>query len=370
MSGGIIFISYSRRDGADAARIVERTLRARGLTTWRDTRDLDPFRDFTAEIESRIEAASHVVVCITPDSKRDDSFVRREIQYALLADKPIVPVRFVDIPPHISLINYEWVDYFDTEDAALARLCHILKHDAPPGVVQEIHDPFRMYVTALYKHTVAFLQQSVLSLIDLHVDSAAADVTSLTIDRGMLPEFYAGQGLNPANRSYEFENFQGALDAYARRMLVLGAPGSGKTITLMAAARDAAAARLADTTAPLPLLGLVPTWNPVEKPALATWLSAGLPSLSVDAIRNEIESGRALLLLDSLDELGDDYIVWRELASGERVIRDRFDPREHFIAQLPSRGGIVITCRVADFETLRASLPLNGMVALRATVLR
>ena len=80
-----VFISYSRRDGNTLPERLEKALRDRGFNIWRDIRDLDPAKDFTADIEQGIEAASHVVVCVTADSKREDSFVRREIQYALLS---------------------------------------------------------------------------------------------------------------------------------------------------------------------------------------------------------------------------------------------------------------------------------------------
>jgi hypothetical protein len=363
----IVFISYSRRDGHDAAEWLEHALTARGVRTWRDTRDIDPFRDFTADIETHIDEASHVVVCVTEDSKRSDSFVRREIQYALLARKAVIPLRFADIPPHISIINCEWVDCFDARLEPLERLWQLIVGRTPdmsPAV--SASDPFQPYVAALYRHTVTFLRQAVLSLVELHVDASRGITDNQrAAGRDMFPQFYFGQGLSPSNRAAEFASFHEAARAFGGRVLLLGAPGSGKTITLMAAARDAAAARLADANAALPLLGLIPTWDAAKRPPLATWLAAGLPFLTVASVEQVIHTGKALLLLDSLDELGDEYVKWRELATGEVVAEDRFDPRTRFIDQLPSRGEIVITCRVADFETLRSDLPVKGAVTLR-----
>src|SRR5262245_24305173 len=111
VEAGHIFISYSRQDGNEYAENLESALQSRGLSTWRDTRNIDPTQDFTAQIENGIEAASHIVVCVTEDSKRSDSFVRREIQYALLSKKPVIPLRFSDIKPHISIVNFEWIDF-------------------------------------------------------------------------------------------------------------------------------------------------------------------------------------------------------------------------------------------------------------------
>lgn len=323
-----IFISYSRRDGRDAAETIESILQNNGIVTWRDTRDIDPFRDFTADIETRIETASHVIVCITDDSKRSDSFVRREIQYALLANKPVIPVRFVDTPPHISLINFQWIDYFVNAATARERLLALVRHGNHRVGAHVVPDRFRQYAEWLYRHTVTFLQQAVLSLVDLHVDVARGGGNMAGTEADMLPQFYIGQGLNPAARACEFRSFHDAVETFAGRVLLLGSPGSGKTITMMALARDAAAARLSDAIAPLPLLGFIPTWDAQNRPALAVWLAAGLPFLSTNDITAEIERGDALLILDSLDELGDDRIILRELVTGENVVKERFDPRE------------------------------------------
>src|SRR5262249_26542605 len=71
--------------------------------------------DFSAEIEDAIRRADFMVVCVTIDVSRDDSFVRREIAYALQEHKrrnrfdpprtlDIVPVRFpgAELPVLIS----------------------------------------------------------------------------------------------------------------------------------------------------------------------------------------------------------------------------------------------------------------------------
>ena len=118
---GHVFISYARRDGAAFAARIERALADVGVKTWRDTRGIDPRADFTAEIETAIEAASHVVACITPDVKRDDSFVRRELGYALAVRVPIVVARFAAIVPPVSIVNHTYVDFMDDWDGPFTR---------------------------------------------------------------------------------------------------------------------------------------------------------------------------------------------------------------------------------------------------------
>ena len=106
---GHIFISYARADGSTHAADLQSRLEARGYPCWRDTRDLNRTQDFTAEIEVAIKASTFVVVCITPDTARSESFVRREIQYALLCEKPVIVAQFdKDTLPPVHIITNTW----------------------------------------------------------------------------------------------------------------------------------------------------------------------------------------------------------------------------------------------------------------------
>lgn len=66
-----VFISYGRSDGRATAQELNRFLRARGISTWQDVRDIDPYMDFSGEIERAIESSMHVVVCLTPSIATD-----------------------------------------------------------------------------------------------------------------------------------------------------------------------------------------------------------------------------------------------------------------------------------------------------------
>jgi hypothetical protein len=68
-------------------------------------------QDFSAELEQGIENSNRVVCCITPDTRREDSFVRREIGYALAVHRPIVPLIFEDTIPPIHIINVTREDF-------------------------------------------------------------------------------------------------------------------------------------------------------------------------------------------------------------------------------------------------------------------
>ncbi|MBL8156814.1 MAG: toll/interleukin-1 receptor domain-containing protein, partial [Anaerolineae bacterium] len=131
----VIFISYAREDGSEAAARLDEALRERGYKTWRDVRNINRAADFTAEIEDAIESSRFVVVCVTSGVKRKDSFVRREITYASLLKKPILVARFEDIPPPITIVNNTSFDFFKNRDKTFSDLCYWLEEnpsDIPP----------------------------------------------------------------------------------------------------------------------------------------------------------------------------------------------------------------------------------------------
>lgn len=251
-----VFISYSRRDGNDHAERLQRDLEAQGFYVWRDTRNINPNQDFTAEIETGIEKSDLVAVCVTPDIRRDNSFVRREIQYALAVGKPVFPCIKVDgVVPHVSVINNEWLEFNRDWADAFQRLCQLAAdpnlqrksatHAPPPD------EPFRDYLHALYKQIVRYLDQAVIRLIDLEAETTP-DAVPHKQTEDILLEFFESS-IHAGDTSDDLPQHTTFKDAFAHhngRLLLLGEPGAGKTITLMSHARDAVAARLDDTSQP------------------------------------------------------------------------------------------------------------------------
>ena len=76
---GHVFISYARTDGKSYAERLDNDLQAAGFSTWRDTRNINEYQDFSAEIEVAIRDASHLAVCVTPslDANRPASSAAR-----------------------------------------------------------------------------------------------------------------------------------------------------------------------------------------------------------------------------------------------------------------------------------------------------
>ena len=141
-----------------------------------------------------------------------------------------------------------------------------------------------------------------------------------------------------------------------RRMLLLGAPGSGKTTHLLQLAEDLINVATDDASAPLPVVLRLSEWSDAHQ-SLAKWVISEL------GVRYGIPSGQALRWLDELDVIllldGLDEVVSRR--------RERCLQAIVQFCQDPALSGVglVVTCRTADFESLRSRLPVDYAVRVR-----
>jgi HEAT repeat protein/DNA polymerase III delta prime subunit len=132
-----------------------------------------------------------------------------------------------------------------------------------------------------------------------------------------------------SNSAREFNQVEEALVAYHRRLLLLGAPGSGKTTTLLHIAQQLIAEAVANPTAPLPLLVNLSKlklessggfslafWRRLQSDAephdhrVEQWLVSELtryPGFPKELARSWVKEGRIAALLDGLDEVDDHY---------------------------------------------------------------
>lgn len=378
-----VFISYARADGRDEADRLYQEFDGAGLKAWRDERSLDPYQDFSGEIEIAIEKSQHVVVCLTPSllahyddrtGKRKDSFVRREIIYAQGCEKPIIPLVFPDFPKGKvpTLINHlTWLDFTNFGKGfadLMARLREGVEYEA-----RQTDDPYYEYLVGLQKSIVRFLDSTVFTLLALHTAPTpdAVNAPPREVKARNLPMSFGGFDFaalpvkKPTVASVEeaiqnppaiFNDFPAAFEHYGGRVLLLGEPGAGKTTTLMAYAREAVAARLENAELKLPFLARIVNWDAKQQPPLAEWLSAmgGLD------FNDEISAGRALLLLDGLDELGSEL--------GDAKTKEPFDPRQRFVEAVnavPSVNRVLVSCRIRDYGSIGEKVALKGAVTLQ-----
>ncbi len=166
----------------------------------------------------------------------------------------------------------------------------------------------------------------------------------------------AWQALQPGTRILN------VFDALAGSVLILGAPGSGKTTTLLELTKDLLARAKADPTTPIPVILNLPTWITKQEP-LEQWLVDQLrnPTLpyrmSKKYVQAWVEHDKLLLLLDGLDEIQD---ISMRTACVEAINTFR---REHAM-------NIVVCCRTNDYKVLQSRLQLRGAIELQPLTLQ
>ncbi len=140
-----------------------------------------------------------------------------------------------------------------------------------------------------------------------------------------------------------------------RALLILGEPGSGKTITLLELARDLIQRASADVEAlqPIPVVFNLSSWHTQRLP-LGAWMAGELASKYQVPIRigqGWLQEQRLLPLLDGLDEVAP---AWQSACVTEI---NRYTGRQG----LP---GVVICCRLEEYARLPNRLRLNGAICL------
>ncbi len=146
----------------------------------------------------------------------------------------------------------------------------------------------------------------------------------------------------------------GALfESVGRSLLILGAPGAGKTITLLDLARELVRQAEADAAQPIPLVLNLSSWQPRQ--TLAAWLLEELSSKYQIPRRMGqawLDASRLTLLLDGLDEVQ----IENRAACVEAI--------NHFLDEVGSPG-IAVASRIEDYTALPVRLKLYAAVALR-----
>lgn len=137
-------------------------------------------------------------------------------------------------------------------------------------------------------------------------------------------------------------------------LLILGAPGSGKTTMLLDLARTAIEQAQVDPTEPIPVVFNLSSWAQAERP-LNEWLSNELndkylipPNIS----RNWLRQDQLLLLLDGLDEVKPE----RQAVCVQAINQFR---QAHGLAQ------IVVCSRLQEYEAVGEKLRLDTAVILQ-----
>ncbi|MBE7553143.1 MAG: hypothetical protein HS126_18880 [Anaerolineales bacterium] len=148
-------------------------------------------------------------------------------------------------------------------------------------------------------------------------------------------------------------------DEMNRALLILGAPGSGKTITLLQLTRDLIHQAEQDESfsQPVPVIFNLSTWTKGQ--ALITWLAAELSAkyqIPQRIGRPWLENNRLLPLLDGLDEV--------KLADRDDCVKAINQFGMEF-----GLSGLVVCSRLEEYISLPVRLKLNGAIRLQPLTL-
>src|SRR5262249_8882800 len=143
-------------------------------------------------------------------------------------------------------------------------------------------------------------------------------------------------------------------DDLAGELLILGAPGAGKTTMLLELARDLLERAQHDAAHPIPVVFNLSTWA-AQHPPINTWLVDEL-SKRYDVPRKIgqawVDGGTILPLLDGLDEVALD----QRAACVEAI-------NAYHGAHGPLR--LVVCSRSAEYELLAVRLQFQGAVVIQ-----
>lgn len=140
-----------------------------------------------------------------------------------------------------------------------------------------------------------------------------------------------------------------------RTLLILGEPGSGKTITLLRLARDLIARTEQDMSQPIPVVLNLSSWVMKQMP-IASWLVEELNSkyqVSKDLSKTWVNNQQLLLLLDGLDEV-------------KAECREACVQTLNQFVQSYGQTEIVICSRVQDYEALSTRLHLQAALYIQS----
>jgi len=131
-----VFMSYSDEDRAIKERL-QNNLRKRGITVWSNETDIKTGEDFQEAINRGIEQTDTVILLMSPQSLTS-AFCQKEIRYAQLYHKRIIPLLIADLRPAdipVDLQTLQFVDFktIDTDKAfraSASALFRVLEDDA------------------------------------------------------------------------------------------------------------------------------------------------------------------------------------------------------------------------------------------------
>lgn len=364
-----IFISY-KRENRDFAEELRQQLQSWGYATWMDIYNVPKGGYWPDEIDKGLQGADLVVGVMSPQAVKSRA-VKNEWDWAIINKRRLILLMIENCYVPMNYVSINYIDFTKNKAEGFEHL----KEALVSSPTEETIDTDYEYLQKLFKRINTYLAQKIITRrsdddslpepLRLHSKSLVGAVDSPFEEHNELDPLFAIGGIEQNEPTQIYNDFERAFKDYNGRVLLLGEPGAGKTITLLYFGRDAVVRRMQDASLPLPILGIIPSWLRGQQP-FKQWLTStyGAPKNAAQIIQR----GKALLLLDGLDELGEVWEEYIEDSVDEDVINNRvlsrFDPRRRFMEIIPGKNQVVVTCRVKDYQEIGKKIALNGAVTL------
>lgn len=367
-----VFISY-KSEYRDLAIRVRDKLRAWGHQTWFDRDNIGKGEYFREAIQNGLENSDVVIGIVTQEALKSRE-VLMEWDYAFSGKSRLLLLRYQEIELPYWLSGIQYIDFSSNIDSAFEELqsaliesdtSHTLTNAAPEFIA-------RHRATATDSHYQASVQtdSAQKSREEQNRSNMLQNVYHAWIEGVLHPNLESGSldigvGLqaDAVLRYADYSEYQ--LPASGRdigqifhdmngELLILGKPGSGKTILLLQLAEYLLAKAQDEPTQPIPVVFNLSSWASKQDP-LERWLidelyrSYAVPRKTAEQM---LEHQQLTLLMDGLDEVAEN-------------VRD--DCVEHINVYRTQNIGvdIAVCSRIADYERLTQQLDLNGAILLQ-----
>lgn len=349
-----VFISYARKDGAVKAKSLKTEPEKHSLgdnakmQVYLDTAKNEAGNDWWRKIEDSIIHAKCFVFIITERSVKSE-ICQKEWEVAQNTKIPILPIKVVDSDDHIIKDLPLWcnyIHYIDTTEDWLTGAEEIIRYLTRYDYLYSL----RNELSRLVSESTA---KRFIEIIATENAEAKKQLKRCLKVRTLQRQ---------VDNTLEFSSFDKAWRHYDGQVLLLGAPGAGKTTTLLHHAQTLVSNYLADRNQPVPVFASIAYWDSYKDVPLHEWLPEE-NDLSED-VRRVIENGKAILILDGLDELGSSKPI-----NPKNSEEGTFDPRLRFLRQVQNAindgNQILMTCRVADYQEIGEKLQIRGAIELQ-----
>ena len=266
----------------------------------------------------------------------------------------VVNVASSDLPA--SLAPYRWLAWPLLAVFAVVVIVVTLRMErTEAGAATASGDPARSREVLLRKQRKAWIDGVLLD--SLYHEARVELKLKTTVDEG---HPYGARIAAPGGNTRVLAEWDAAavFAELEERVVVLGAPGAGKSTTLLDLLHTLLDAADADPGARIPLLLNVSSWRPGtdDKPIrFEDWLAeeaAERYQVRASHVREWLDADRVVLLLDGLDEITDEHQ------------QDCVEAVNEFRTRFPTTA-LAVCCRTAEYAALRTRLTAYGRVELQ-----